>query len=130
MKYEIITNIPPHPEELQYLFKQTTWAKERTLEGVELLLSGTKNYIVIRDKSKLIGYGRALSDGVYRAVLDDIVVDTSYRKRGIGHHIVKGLLDQLTDVEQIFLNTKPDLEPFYNHHGFLKSKAFTMLLQI
>ncbi len=128
MKYEIITNVPPQASELQSLFKQTSWAKNRTVEHIELLLKNTRNYVLIKDKSRLIGYGRALSDGVYRAILDDIVVDKDYRKQGVGNQIVQELLHQLTNVEQVFLNTKPGLENFYNNHGFSKSKAFTMSL--
>ncbi len=126
MKYDIITNTPPDPSELQDLFMQTSWAKDRTIEGIKLLLAHTQNYVLVKDGSRLIGFGRALSDGIYRAVLDDIVVDEKYRKQGIGNCIVKELLSQLEEVEQVFLNTKPELEHFYNTHGFSKSKAFAM----
>ncbi|WP_378180841.1 GNAT family N-acetyltransferase [Aquimarina sp. SS2-1] len=86
--------------------------------------------MVIRttNTEQLIGFGRALSDGVCRALLDDIVIDAAYRKQGLGNSIVKELLDQLTEIEQIFLNTKPDLESFYHQFGFTKTNAFTMSL--
>ncbi|GAA4274722.1 GNAT family N-acetyltransferase [Aquimarina gracilis] len=113
---------------MQRLFKQTNWAKNRTIEGIEFLLENTKNYVLVRDDTLLIGYGRALSDGIYRAMLDDIVVDHHYRKKGIGHQIVQELLKQVSDIEQVFLNTKPELKHFYNTHGFHKCKAFTMSL--
>ena len=128
MRYEIITNTPPKPQELLKLFKQTTWASNRTEEGVKLLLQNTKNYVLIRDDKLVIGYGRAISDGIYRAVLDDIVVDKNYRNQGIGHQIVQELLHQVNNIEQVFLSTKPELEHFYNTHGFVKSKSFSMSL--
>ncbi|WP_299246236.1 GNAT family N-acetyltransferase [uncultured Aquimarina sp.] len=105
-------------------------AKNRSLEGVEKLLQKTEVFVVVRDTDteQLIGFGRALSDGVYRALLDDIVIEASYRKRGLGKRIVQELLDQLQDVEQVFLNTKPELEVFYNEFGFTKTKALTMSL--
>ncbi len=127
-KYTIITEQLPEASELLKLFSQTSWAKGRSIEGITLLLNNTKEYIVIRDGSQLIGFGRALTDGIYRAMLDDIVVDMNYRKQGLGEIIVKNLLDQIDGVEQVFLNTKPELEGFYENYGFLRSKALTMRL--
>ncbi|MFD2563817.1 GNAT family N-acetyltransferase [Aquimarina rubra] len=130
MEYIITRNELPIAEELRNLFLQTSWAKERSLNDIRLLLQNTTVFIVMRDTNteQLIGFGRALSDGVYRALLDDIVVDTVYRKQGLGKRIVKELLDQLLGVEQIFLNTKPDLAAFYNQFGFAKSEVLTMSL--
>lgn len=128
MKYDIITNILPEATELQRLFIQTSWAKNRSIQDIKLMLGYTRNYVLVRHNSCLIGFGRVLSDGIYRALLDDIVVDINYRKQGIGNQIVKELLRQLPNVEQVFLNTKPELEGFYNAHGFSKSKVLTMSL--
>lgn len=128
-KYIVSSDNIPKASELLQLFEQTTWAKNRTLKGVGFLLSNCEHYVVIRDADhKLIGFGRAISDGVYRAMLDDIVVDQEYRKQGIGKIIVEELLVQLVEVEQVFLNTKPELQEFYTLFGFEKCKAFTMSL--
>ncbi|TPN85228.1 GNAT family N-acetyltransferase [Aquimarina algicola] len=129
MKYTISTTTLPNPSALQYLFSQTTWAKNRNEDDIKQLLSQTKVYVVIKDKQQLIGFGRAISDGIYRAMLDDIVVDQEYQKQGLGKLIVTELLDQLKDVETIFLNTKPELEGFYNKYNFTISKALTMSLK-
>ncbi|WP_299213467.1 GNAT family N-acetyltransferase [uncultured Aquimarina sp.] len=130
MQYTINNKKLPEVGELKDLFKQTSWAKNRSLEGVEKLLQKTEVFVVVRDTDteQLIGFGRALSDGIYRALLDDIVIEASYRKRGLGKRIVQELLDQVQDVEQVFLNTKPELEVFYNEFGFTKTKALTMSL--
>jgi len=130
MQYTINNKNLPEVGELKGLFKQTSWAKNRSLEGVEKLLQKTEVFVVFRDTDteQLIGFGRALSDGVYRALLDDIVIEASYRKRGLGKRIVQELLDQLQDVEQVFLNTKHELEDFYNELGFTKTNALTMSL--
>ncbi|MEW7289251.1 GNAT family N-acetyltransferase [Aquimarina sp. 2304DJ70-9] len=128
MKYTVITKQLPNALELQRLFRQTSWANARSIEEIELLLQNTTTYVVIRDNDQLIGFGRAISDGVYRAMLDDIVVDEDYRKKGVGKFIVKKLLDVLDGVEQVFLNTKPDLESYYEALGFSKTKGVTMHL--
>lgn len=123
---EIITNVPPETSQLLNLFRQTSWANNRNEDDVDLLLENTKIFVVIKVDQQLIGYGRAISDGVYRALLDDIVVHRDQRNNGVGTLIVKTLMDQLNAVAQVFLNTKPELETFYNNFGFSKSKCLTM----
>lgn len=39
---------------------------------------------------------------------------------------IKALLEQLVGVEEIFLNTKPELERFYNNFGFHQTHSITM----
>jgi len=130
MQYTITTKHLPEAEELRCLFLQTSWAKDRSLEGVKLLLQNTAIFVVVRARSnrELIGFGRALSDGVYRALLDDIIISENFRKNGLGTKIVTELLWQLEDVEQIFLNTKPHLEGFYQQFSFAKAKTIAMKL--
>ncbi len=128
MKYTITTLQLPEASELLKLFLQTSWAKNRSKQGIAFLLKNTTTYVAVRDNDQLIGFGRAISDGIYRAMLDDIVVDTKYRKQGVGQIIVEQLVNQLNDVEQVFLNTKLDLEPFYEKYGFSRSKGVTMSL--
>ncbi len=128
MEYIFNTDVLPEAEELRSLFLQTSWAKDRSFEGVKILIQSTDIFVVVRDSGtkKLIGFGRALSDGVYRALLDDVVIAINYRKKGLGKQIVQKLLNQLETTEQVFLNTKPELEEFYKQFGFTKTKAFTM----
>ncbi|MBW1295194.1 GNAT family N-acetyltransferase [Aquimarina litoralis] len=130
MQYIIDKTKLPDVEEIRVLFLQTSWAKDRTIESIRKLLENTEIFVVIRNEetNQLIGFGRAISDGVFRALLDDIVIDTNYRKKGLGKCIVENLLQQLGEVEQVFLNTKPELEPFYHQFGFTKSKAVSMSL--
>ncbi|GAA4276599.1 GNAT family N-acetyltransferase [Aquimarina mytili] len=130
MGYAITTQQCPEALELMRLFSQTSWAKDRSIKDIELLLEHIGPFVVIKDNGRLIGFGRALTDSVYRAMLDDIVVDSNYRKQGVGKMIVEELLKQLVGVEQVFLNTKPDLESFYETFGFLRSKALTMNLYV
>lgn len=128
MKYLIDINTKPKATELLSLFSQTTWANYRPIEGIEALLTKTDVCITIRDKDKLIGFGRAITDGIYRALIDDIIIDEKYREQGLGGLIIKNLKDQLKEVEEIFLNTDEHLEDFYKKYGFEKMKCSTMTL--
>jgi predicted GNAT family N-acyltransferase len=128
MSYTLTSDIPPKSEELMELFHQTTWANNRTIEGIEALLKNTNTCIVIRDHNKLIGFGRALTDGIYRALIDDIIIDKNHQRKGLGGEIVHSLLDKLLEVEEIFLNCGEHLEDYYNKYGFERADCLTLKL--
>lgn len=123
---EISTDKLPEVDQLIRIFNQTTWAKGRNEDAIRQLLKNTSVFVVIKKENQLIGFGRALSDGIYRALLEDIVVHENYRNQKIGSVIVKNLIQQLDGVQQIFLHAKPELEGFYRHFGFSKSGCLTM----
>ena len=126
MHYEVNTSELPSEEELGHLFSQTTWAASRRPQDIKKLLETMSIFVTIRENSELVGFGRAISDGIYRALIDDIIVDVAYQKRGLGRVILESLLEQLQDIQEIFLNTSVDLEQFYNKFGFGKAKCLTM----
>lgn len=124
--YTIATDRLPKPEEVQALCAQTTWAAERDLESIRSLLATNPVRVTVYLGDQLVGFGRAVSDGVYRALLDDIIVDSAHRGNGLGKAIVDRLVEQLEDVEELYLNTGPDLEGFYAKSGFKKNDGLTM----
>ena len=79
--YSISSEMLPDATELLCLFRQADWAKNRSLDDTVKLLPEVDVFVSIREGEKLIGFGRALSDGVFRAILDDIIVDEAHRGR-------------------------------------------------
>ena len=126
VEFEINITELPTEKELKNLFSQTTWASERKNMDIKKMLENLNVFVTIREDSELIGFGRAISDGIYRALVDDIIVDSSYQNRGLGKVIVTNLLMQLDGIDEIFLNTNPDLEEFYKKFGFIKVNTVTM----
>ena len=126
MKYILEIDHRPYPSELKALFSQTTWAKDRKEEDIQILIQHLDVYVSIRDGNQLIGFGRATTDSIYRALIDDVIVDENYQKQGIGTIIMKSLLEQLSAVEEIFLNTREGLQSYYQQFGFEKVKIVTM----
>lgn len=64
---------------LQALLAQTTWAQHRTIEGIETMLRLTGAGVTARSEGRLAGFARALTDGAYRALIDDVMVDEGWR---------------------------------------------------
>jgi len=78
-----------------------------------------------------IGYARAISDKTRYAYILDVIVDESYRGKGIGSQMINGILtsEELKDVYQWQLITK-DAHTFYKKFGFEPIKRFKDLLEI
>ncbi|QOR38547.1 GNAT family N-acetyltransferase [Billgrantia diversa] len=127
-EFQITTTNKPAAAELHALFRQTNWAADRTLEDIARMIECLNVFVCIRQKGKLMEFGRALTDGVYRAHLDDIVIDAYSRGAGLGQMLVDSLLKQLINVEVIFLNAGDDLVPFYSRSGFKLFRGKTMVL--
>ena len=97
----------------------TSWAKKRHKKDIKKMLSQSKVIISIWNKDKLIGFGRATSDEIYRAVLWDIVVDKKHQKNGIGKLLLTELLSNklISKAEKIYVMTT-QFEKFYSSMGF------------
>jgi ribosomal protein S18 acetylase RimI-like enzyme len=72
---------------------------------------------------RIIGVGRALTDGVFNASIYDVVVHLDYQRNGIASIIMKDLLEQLKDISCILLISTTGNEPFYRKHGMKNVKT-------
>lgn len=106
------------PGDLLPLFAQTGWAANRTSDAVQRMLDNTTVRVGVWDGDRLIGFARAVTDGVYRAFIEDVVVDQAYRGQGIGVELVRRLLEPLAHTEDVALVCSDELIPFYARHGF------------
>ena len=92
------------------------------------LLSGSTVAAGVFENGKLIGFGRALSDGCSDAYIQDVVVDPAYRGQGIGGKIVRCLETELKKrgVDWIALVGEPGTENFYSKLGLLRKDGYTL----
>ena len=105
---------------LQVLFNENTlWAKDRTINEIKIMLATSNVIITLWYKDNLVGFGRATTDQVYRAVLWDIVVSKDVQGVGLGKIIVEELLkdQKIISAEKIYLMTT-DSKDFYKQLGF------------
>ena len=118
------------PEQLQVLLRQTGWAKDRNSEQIHTMLEGTAVILGVWEDDHLVGFARAISDGIYRALIDDVVVEESKRGMGIGSELMQRLVERLTEIgiQQVLLRCREDTVPFYERHGFEMAHGATMNL--
>lgn len=122
---------PIDPEQLQSLFRQTDWAGNRSIEGIQAMLKGTAIALGAWEDDRLIGFARTITDGRYRGLIDDVVVEKSRRGQGIGTELMQRLLKRLTEIgiEEIFLRCGRGEVAFYHRHGFKTTQGIVMDLE-
>jgi N-acetylglutamate synthase-like GNAT family acetyltransferase len=84
------------------------------------MLAGSQAVVSAWQGPALVGFGRATSDGVFRAVLWDVVVAAEHQGQGLGRRIVEALLQAppLQGVERTYLMTT-NSTGFYEQLGFI-----------
>lgn len=84
--------------------------------------------IFVFDDDKLIGFGRAVSDGVYQAAIYDVAVLPKYQCKNIGKIIINKIL-QCVPTCNVILYASPGKEKFYEKLNFKKMKTGMALFQ-
>ena len=111
---------PGRLHQLQHLLDEHSfWAQGRSTGQLRTMLAGSQAVLSAWDGSALVGFGRASSDGAFRAVLWDVVVAGDHQGQGLGRRLVEALLADpaLAAVERIYLMTT-NSAGFYHQLGF------------
>jgi len=84
--------------------------------------------VFLFDNEELIGFGRAISDGICQAAIYNIAVDEKYHGKGLGREIINQLVEEVKQCN-IILYTHPNTVDFYEKLGFLKMKTGMAIYQ-
>jgi ribosomal protein S18 acetylase RimI-like enzyme len=107
-------------EQLAALFVSAGWP-HRAADRAKLALLVERSFYVSTawDAARLVGFARALSDGVSNAYVSTVCVHPEYRGRGIGREVVRRLVDGdgKRGIRWV-LHARPELHPFYGENGF------------
>ena len=117
-------------EKLQVLFNENaSWAQNRTIKQIRKMLANSNVIITLWNKNNLVGFGRATTDQVFRAVLWDIVVSKDVQRVGLGKILVEELLKdkKIYSAEKIYLMTT-NKKDFYKQLGFKVNINQTLMM--
>ena len=114
----------------QFLNRNAFWAKDRKIKDLRKCLANSDVIISIWSRNEPVGFGRALSDGVYRGVLWDIVIDSNHQGKGYGKLIVKNLLDskKIKPTKKVYLMTT-NKKMFYSQVDFKEVSSQNLLVR-
>jgi len=99
---------------------------------VDRIVAGSHCFLIVKKGSEIIGMGRALSDGVSDAYIQDVTVNKNFRGQGIGTKIIQKLVERLHSdgLKWIGLIAEKSSHPFYEQLGFKKMSDSVPMLKI
>ena len=116
---------------LQKLLENNTfWAKNRTIKDLKKCLANSDIIVSLWVSDEIVGFGRALTDGIYRGVLWDIVIDQNFQGKGFGKLIVKSLLSskKIKNTKKLYLMTT-NKKLFYSQLDFKEVVSQNLLIR-
>ena len=112
------------------LDKNAFWAKNRTINDLKKCLANSDVIVSIWVENEIVGFGRALTDGIYRGILWDVVIDQNHQGKGFGKLIVKTLLysKKIRNTKKIYLMTT-NQKLFYSQFSFKEVSNQNLLIR-
>ena len=104
------------------LYRQAGWWTDEADNPslVAGIVAGSHCFLVARQAKTIIAMGRAISDRVSDAYIQDVTVDPSFRRQGIGSRMVSSLVARLEadGIGWVGLIAERKTHPFYRPLGF------------
>jgi len=115
------------------LYQTAGWWTGQAHENTELIrriVTGSHCFVLACEGNEIIGMGRAISDGISDAYIQDVTVLPEFRGQGVGTGIVQEILKQLRadGLQWIGLIAGRHSHPFYRKMGFEEMPAATAML--
>jgi len=111
-------------EAIVELYQDAGWWQEspQARKAIPLMIRNSFCFILVQENSsqKIVGMGRALSDGCSDAYIQDVVILKSFRQKGLGAKLIQELTSycQKKGLEWIGLIGEPGTKSFYEKLGF------------
>ncbi|MDT8357666.1 MAG: GNAT family N-acetyltransferase [Methanomicrobiaceae archaeon] len=120
-------------QEIADLYREGTWWKEEWDPALlPRLIAGSFVFLVAVDpgSGKAVGMGRVISDGISDGYIQDLVIHSGWRGRGIGHAILRRLVSECRDARLSWVGciAEPGTEEFYYQCGFEPMEGYRPLL--
>ena len=114
----------------KFLDRNAFWAKNRTINDLQKCLANSDVIVSLWVGNEIVGFGRALTDGIYRGVLWDVVIDKNYQGKGFGTIIVKNILSSKTikNTKKLYLMTT-NKKLFYSQFTFKEVNTQNLLVR-
>jgi len=111
-----------YAEQIMVLYRAAGWWEEGNDDAglVAAIIRNSHCFLAVLEDNRIVAMGRAISDGVSDAYIQDVTVRPDHRGRGIGSKIVRRLVRRLTDdgIGWIGLIAENDSLEFYRRLGF------------
>lgn len=107
-------------EEFRDILVRSTLAERRPADDLlrlERMLRHADLVVTARDKGRLIGISRAITDFSYCCYLSDLAVDVAYQRRGIGKRLIAETHQAAGESTTLILISAPAAQNYYPKIG-------------
>jgi len=112
------TNKKVDYDKLQTLFNQVGWNdKTSDINRLKAMVENSQIVVTAWDEEIIIGFARGTTDYVFNGQINNVVVDSKYRRKGIGKVLINKILDNSKQVTYMLRGSIRN-EEFYRSLGF------------
>ncbi|MGM9967087.1 MAG: GNAT family N-acetyltransferase [Rummeliibacillus sp.] len=113
---------------LKHIYQSVGW-KKHDEAIIQKVFEASTHKVFVMEGEKIIGFARALSDGVFNATIYDVVVHKDYQNKGVARMALENLLQQLEYISCVQLIATTGNDTFYKKFGFKKLKTGMAIYQ-
>lgn len=109
---------------VHHLLVTSGWAhRAGDLKDLSRLISASQRAVVAVADDEIVGFARAITDGISNGYVSMVVVAEQHRRRGIGQTLVEGLIGSEPEITWVLRAGRTGAAEFFTKLGFSASST-------